>query len=106
MGYSVKNLAEVKVDNIHRSPLICLPTHAIIEGYQNGQELFSLGESLLTTDNLIFLHMLRDDIQKELFCHISKDRGKADLSVVQNTAFSVQNCATEWLQKVRGPFKI
>ncbi|PKU42453.1 rna-directed dna polymerase from mobile element jockey-like [Limosa lapponica baueri] len=34
VGDSVKSLAEVKVDNIHRPPLIYATSHAIIEGYQ------------------------------------------------------------------------
>jgi len=32
---------------------------------------------LTTPDHLTFLHMLKDDIQSELFCHISRDGGKA-----------------------------
>ena len=76
MGDSVKSLAEVEVDNIHCSPLIYSAGHPIIEGHQIGQAWFPLGESMLTTpDNLFFLHLFRDDIQNELFHHLSRDGG-------------------------------
>ena len=65
MGDSVESLAEVEVDNIHCSPLIHPASYAIVESYQIGQAWFPLGESMLTTpDNLLFLHLLNDDIQK------------------------------------------
>jgi len=34
MGDCVKSLAEVKLDNIHCSPLIYSASHAIVESYQ------------------------------------------------------------------------
>ena len=59
----VKSLAEVELDNIHGSPLIYPASHAIVESYQIGQAWFPLGESMLTTpDNLLFLHLLDDDL--------------------------------------------
>jgi len=62
MGDSVKSLAEVEVDDIHSSPLIYPASHATVESYQIGQARFPLGESMLTTpDNLLFLHLLRDE---------------------------------------------
>jgi len=42
MGYSVKSLAEVEVDNIYGSPLIYLASHTIGESYQIGQGGFPL----------------------------------------------------------------
>jgi len=42
MGDSVKSLAEVEVDNIHCSPLICPASRAIIESYQIGQVVYLL----------------------------------------------------------------
>jgi len=72
MGDSVKSLAEVEVDNIHGSPLIYPASRAIIESYQVGQAWFPLGKSMLSTpDNLLFLHLLRDDLQNELLHHLS-----------------------------------
>jgi len=63
MGDSVESLAEVKADNSHCSPLIYPASHAIIEGYHICQASFPLGESMLTTpDNLLFLHLLHDDL--------------------------------------------
>ena len=63
MGDSVESLAEVEVDNIHGSPLIYLASHAAIESYHIGQAWFPRGESMLTTpDNLLFLHLLDDDL--------------------------------------------
>ena len=57
MGDSVESLAEVKVNNIHGSPLIYSASHVIVESYQIGQAWFPLGESMLTTpENLLFLH--------------------------------------------------
>jgi len=48
-----------------------------------GQAFFPLGESMLTTpDNLLVLHLLRDDICNELFHHLSRDGGEADQPVV------------------------
>lgn len=40
-GDNVKSLAEVKVVNIHHSPLIYPARHAIIEGNQIGQASFN-----------------------------------------------------------------
>ena len=37
VGQSVKHLAEVKIDNIHCSPLIYPASGDIIEGYEDGQ---------------------------------------------------------------------
>jgi len=36
----------------------------------------------IAPDNLLFLHLLRDDIQNELFHHLSQDGGEADRPVV------------------------
>jgi len=36
---------------------------------------------LATSDNLLFLHLLRDDIQNELLHHLSWDGGEADRPV-------------------------
>jgi len=45
--------------------------------------MISLGESMLTSrDNLLFLHLLNDDIQNEVFHHLSRDGGEADQPVV------------------------
>ena len=49
MGDSIKNLAEVKVDDIHCSPPIYPAGDAIIEGNKVGRAQFPLGESMLTT---------------------------------------------------------
>jgi len=74
MADSVKSLADVEADNIHCPPLIYLAGHAIIEGYQISWAWFAFGESMLTTpDNLLFLHLLRDDSQNKLFHHLSRD---------------------------------
>jgi len=54
-----------------------------MEGYQIGQAWFPLGESVLTApDNLLFLHLLDDDIHNELFHKLSRDGGGADWPVV------------------------
>jgi len=83
MGDSVESLAEVEVDNIHGSPLIYPSGHAIVESYQIGQPWFPLGKSMLTTpDNLLFLHLLDDDLQDELLHHLSRDGGEADRPLV------------------------
>ena len=83
MGDSVESLSEVEADNIHCSPLIYPASHAIVESYQIGQAWFSLGESILTTpDNLLFLHLLNDDLQNELFYHLFRDGGEAEQPVV------------------------
>ena len=37
---------------------------------------------LTIPDNLIFLHMLGDDIQNESFHHLSRDGGEADRSII------------------------
>ena len=37
---------------------------------------------MTTPDNLLFLHLLRDDIQKELFLHLSREGGEAKQPVV------------------------
>jgi len=82
VGDSVKSLAEVKVENIHCSPLIYPASHATIEGYQMAQASFPLGEFMLTTPhNLFFLHLLREDIQSELFHHLSRDGDETDWPV-------------------------
>ena len=74
MGDSVESLAEVKVDNIHGSPLIYPAGHAIAESYQIGQAWFPLGESMLTTpDNLLFLHYIISYI-----IIINKNQGKQE----------------------------
>lgn len=39
-GNSVESLAEVSIDNIYRSFLICLPCHSILEGYHIGSAWF------------------------------------------------------------------
>ena len=71
MGDCVESLAEVEVDNIHGSPFIYLASHVIIENYQIGQAWFPLGESMLATpDNLLFLHLLVDDLQDKLLHHV------------------------------------
>ena len=76
MGDSLKSLAAVKVDNIHCSPLIYPAIYAIVESYQIGQAQFPLGGSMLTTpDNLLFLHLLNEDLQNELLHHLSQDGG-------------------------------
>ena len=63
MGDSVESLAEVEVDNIHGSPFVYPASHGIVGSYQIGQAWFPLGESMLTTpDNLLFLHLLDDDL--------------------------------------------
>lgn len=81
-GDRIKSLAEIKVDNIHCFPLIYSASHSITADYQTGQALFPLGESMLTTtDNLLLFHMLRDDMQDELF-HLSRDGGEADQPIV------------------------
>jgi len=83
MGNCVKILAEVEVDNIHSSPLIYPASHAIVESYQIGQAWFPLGKFMLTTpDNLLFLHLLDDDLQDKLLHHFSWDGGEADWPVV------------------------
>ena len=74
MGDCVESLAEVKVDSIHSSPLIYPASHVIVESYQIGQAWFPLGEAMLTTpDNLLFLHLLDDDLQDKLLHHLSWD---------------------------------
>jgi len=41
--------------------------------------MISLGKSMLiTSDNLLFLHLLDDDLQDELVHHLSRDGGEAD----------------------------
>lgn len=58
MEDSDKSHAEVKLDNIHCSPLTDPSSHAIVEDCQIGQAWFSLGESMLTVPNyLLFFHM-------------------------------------------------
>jgi len=37
---------------------------------------------LTTPDNLLFFHLLNDDIQSELFHHLSRDGGEANWPVV------------------------
>jgi len=82
MGDSVESLAEVEVGNTHCSPFTYPASHAIIESYQIGQARFPLRESMLTTpDKLFSLHLLNDDIQNELFHHLSRDVGEADQPV-------------------------
>ena len=83
MGDSVKSLAEVKVDNIHGSPFVYPASPLIVESYQIGQAWFPLGESMLTTpdNNLLFFHLLHDDLQDELLHHLSRDGGDADRPV-------------------------
>ena len=83
MGDHVESLAEVEIDNIHCSPLIYPASHVIAESYQIGQAWFPLGESMLTTPyNLLFLHLLDDDLQDELLHHLSRDGCEADRPVV------------------------
>ena len=83
MGLCVESLAEVEVDNIHGSPFVYPDSHVIVESYQIGQAWFPLGESMLTTpDNLLFLHLLHDDLQDKLLHRLSRDGGEADRPVV------------------------
>jgi len=71
---SVKSLAEVKVYNIYCCPLIYPASDDITEGYQVGQAWFSYSESTLTTpDNLLFFHLLGDDVQNQLFHYLPRD---------------------------------
>lgn len=79
MGDSVQSLPEVKVDNLNCSTFIGLSCHVIIEGYQIGQARFTLDESMSATpDDLLQVCILGDDLQNDLFHHLSKDRGEAD----------------------------
>lgn len=83
MGDTVKSLAKIKVGNIHCFPLVDPPCHVIIGGYQIGQTWFTVGESMLTTfdDHLLF-YMLGEDLQNDLFNHLSRDGGEAHQPVV------------------------
>lgn len=55
---SVKNVAEVKVENTHCSSPIYPDCDDIIDVYQIGQAWFPLGESVLTAhDNHLFFHL-------------------------------------------------
>jgi len=47
---------------------------------------------LTTPDHLLFLHLLRDDIQNELFHHLSRGGGEADQPVL-----NTHNSATKVL---------
>ena len=86
MGDSVKSLAEVEVDNIQCSPLIYLisphlPSHSC---HHRRLSDWSSKSSpwWIHVGNLLFLHLLRDDIQNELFYHLSRGTGEADWPVV------------------------
>lgn len=75
---TVRSLAEAHVDNVHCSPFIYPDCHALIEGCKIHQTQFPLGGSMLNTpDNLLFPHMLEDDINNE-FYHFSRGCGEAD----------------------------
>lgn len=83
MADSLKSLAEVKVDSIHCSPLVDPICHVTIKGYKIRQARFTLGESMLTTpDDVLFFYMLGDDLQNDLFRHLSTDGGEADWLIV------------------------
>ena len=83
MGDCVKSLAEVKADNTHCDPLSFLQWHDWLGRDQIGQAWFPLGESMLTTpNNLLFLHLLNDDLQNELLHHLSRDGGEVDKPIV------------------------
>ena len=49
---------------------------------------------LTTPDNLLFLHLLRDDMQNELLRHLSRDGGEADWPVVPWVHLEVQHNPT------------
>lgn len=58
MGSTAKSLAEVKVDNTHSSLIIHQAIHFTIEGFQVGQALVSLFNSMLTAPNYhLVLHV-------------------------------------------------
>lgn len=55
MGGTAKSLAEVKVENIHSSLIIYQASHFTIEGFQVGQALLPLFQSMLTAPNCLFV---------------------------------------------------
>lgn len=58
MGSTAKNLAEVKVDNIHSSLIIPQASHFTIEAFQVGQALLPFFKAMLAAPNcLLVLHV-------------------------------------------------
>ena len=71
LGDSIKALLKSRYTTPTALPFTS--SHGITEGYQIGQTLFSLGESVLTTpDILLLFHLLGDDIQSKLLHHLSR----------------------------------
>ena len=61
---SAKSPTDVKVDNIHCSPIVYQASHFIIEGYQVGQAWLCCYESVLTIPNqLLVLHVTGNGFQ-------------------------------------------
>lgn len=55
----VKNLAKLKTNNIHCTPLMHLTSHFVTKGYQVGQEWFCLPRPMLTIPNHLFFTCLQ-----------------------------------------------
>jgi len=101
VGDGVKQIAKVKVHNIHYSLPIYLDSDVIINSYQIGQACFPLGESLLSTpDNLLHFQLLGEGIQNKLFYHLSRDGGEADWPVVSEQIRTEQICHSRYHNKI------
>lgn len=68
--------AKVKIDNIYYSPLIYVAHFTIKRRLADWSNMIPLWKSMLMTPDNLFLHILRDYIQDELFHHLFRDGGE------------------------------
>jgi len=61
---------------------------------------------LTTPDNLLFLHLLDDDLQDKLLHHLSRDGGEGDRPVVPWELCLTTQADTENLSLFLGPHKL
>ena len=81
LGDSIKALLKSRYTTPTALPFTS--SHGITEGYQIDQAWFSLGESMLTSPDYLFLFQsLGDDIQNEQLHHSPRNGGEADQPVV------------------------
>lgn len=81
--FAYEYFAEIKAN-------ILLIYQAVVPGYWIGQTIFPLAESMLATPvNLLFLHMLNDNQNGQLFHSFTRDWGEADCPVVSWVLLSV-----------------
>lgn len=79
---------EVKLDNMHRSPLANPSCHVIVKGSHFVQATSALGQAMLTTpQELLFFNILASHHQNDLLHHLSRDADDKDWLMASRLLF-------------------